>query len=265
MASPQIRLTYARKGENFFGRAEVPTPNGMLKFHVLVPMADIKKEVADYLRQKAPEIAGDPHIAGNLPRIHNTIAHRRAKRRLGTAIKAKLGGSIKPYEIAGPAGYAHRIAKHAANKAAMKHADANDIGVSLGGIFKSIGRGVKAVGKGVGRGTVAVAKGVGRGAVATGKGVGKAANVVTKNPITRALVSVVPGGVAAIAISDAARGGSPGAQQAIDETFAAARNGNPTAEESARRLREAGAKESASKMPLYLAAGGLAALILLKK
>jgi hypothetical protein len=268
LAAPMIHLSYARHGQNFFGRAEVPTRSGKVRFAVMVPLADVKEEVKRFLAAQPPEISGDVRIAGNMSQIVERIARKRARRRLGTAVKAKFGGDIRPYEIAGPAGYAYRVAKTAAAKKRGWHHDVpTEIGWSLGGMLKSaakgVGSGIKAVGKGtvavakgVGKGTVAVAKGVGKGTEATGKAIGKGSvaagkgvykvgNVVTKNPITRALVSVVPGGAAALAIADAARGGSPGAQEAINQTNAIAQQtGDPTATRSASILNQAVAGQS---------------------
>ena len=292
MPSPAVRLTYARKGENFFGRAEIPTKNGTLRFAVLVPLSDIKQEVARYLAANPAQIAGDPNdpnIVGNLPRIYHNIAKKRAQRRLGTAIKAKFGGSIRPYEIAGSAGYAVRIAQTAANKLAW----GPDVGAEIGlfgfvkKIGKAVGKGVVAAGKGIGKGVFATGKGIGKGAawtgkkvakgtVATGKGVLKVGKVVTSNPITRALISVVPYGGAALAVADAARRGSPGAQKAIAETQAAADAGNVIAQASSHVLTAAteqlntgvnfahdNPKSSAGMIAAV--AGGLGLLLMLKK
>lgn len=235
-----VRFTYDKKGDNFFGQAEVPTSNGVLRFKAMVPMADVRMQVRAFLAKQPTDIAGDPVMVAKLPLVENRVAKERTKRRLVTAIRVKMGGPVRPFEVSGPAGFARRIAQGAANRRSLYQAgcvgrdeiagDGDDVGAF--GFIKKIGRGI-------GKGVKAVGKGVGKGVVATGKGIGKGAKVAVKaggkvitNPITGALLTAVPGGAAAAAIIAAAKGGSPGAQQAIVQVTDAAQAGNPQAQAS---------------------------------
>jgi hypothetical protein len=271
-----VRFTYDKKGDNFFGQAEVPTSNGVLRFKAMVPMADVRMQVRAFLAKQPTDIAGDPVMVAKLPLVENRVAKERTKRRLVTAIRVKMGGPVRPFEVSGPAGFAHRIAQGAANRRSLYQAgcvsgDGDDVGAFgfLKKIGKGIGKGVKAVGKGVGKGVVATGKGIGKGAKVVGKGgyivaktAVKAGGKVISNPITGALLTAVPGGAAAAAIIAAARGGSPGAQQAIVQVTDAAQAGDAQAQASKAALDVAEASTpppSAGPNKTLLIGGGLAA------
>ncbi len=181
-----IRFTYETKGDNFLGTAEIPTRSGhMMRFETLLPMADIRNEVQRFLRNQPPVIAGDPRILANISGIYNNVAKTRARRRLGTAIKMRFGGKVRPYEVAGPAGYAHGLAKQARQRA---YDAGNDIGFSLKGGIKKVGRGI------------------GKGAKAVGKGVYKGGKAVVTNPYGQLALSALPGGSNVVRAIDIARG-----------------------------------------------------------
>lgn len=261
MPAPLVKFSYVTKGDNFVGTAEVPTQNGTMKFGILVPLQDIRKEVRDYLAQ-SPAVSGDSGVVGNLSRVYDRVATERARRRLGTLIKAKMGGAIRPYEIAGPAGYARRIAQQAANKAAHGRAvvSGDDVGFSLKKVVKGAGKGIAKGAKGVAKGTVKVAKGVTKGGAA-----------VVSNPLTSALLTAVPGGNTALAIINAAKDGRQGPKQAIADIASLAGKGDLRAKASADAL-EAAARAAKQPPPssgaiVALAAGGtlILGLLLLKK
>lgn len=284
----QVKFSFDRKGDNYLGQAEVPTRSGKLQFQVMVPIADIRQEVKTFLAKQPAEIAGDPHIVGDLDRVYDNVGYLRAKRRLGTAIKVRLGGKVRPFEVAGSLGFAHRMAQTAANRRGnfspmrrlgpMQYRVAGDDEDDVSGNpFKAIGKGIvkgaKAVGKGtvkvakvVGKGTVKGAKAVGKGTVKTAKFVGKGVTKTVDNPITAALLTTVPGGTAAMAIVHAARAGGSGAKGAIKDIKTLAEQGDPQAIASADVLEAAARGQTSSGAGIAIMAGlGLGALLLLKK
>lgn len=304
-----VRCNYYKEGGHFYGTAEIPRPGGQrVVFKVMVPLADIRKEVMNFLGTQPTEISGDPVVIANIGRIFDEVAHTRAKRRLGTAIKVWRGGRVAGYEVAGNAAYATRIASEAARKGMERglilrrpggmqpgYDPQDDIGwnpfkavakavtkvakvVAKPVVFvaKKTATGAKVVGKGIGKGVVATGKGIGKGTVAVAKGGWTASKAIANNPLTSALVSVLPGGAAAMAVVKAAQGGSPGAAQAIVDTAKIADAGNLSAAQSLAALQAAQAQLDAqrpapvpekSSMPMILGGvgGGLALLMLLKK
>lgn len=277
--SVQVRFTYEQHGPNFLGCAEIPTSNGVIKFKTLIPMADVRMQVRRFLAAQ-PEVSGDPNIAARVAGIESAVAQERAKRKLITAIRIRRGLPVSPADVSGPAYRPQQLALIARNRSMYQsgiagsddpYADVGAFGF-LKKAVKGIGKGVKAVGKGVGKGTVAVAKGVGKGTVAVAKGVGKGTVVVAKatgktvsavarNPITAALLTTVPGGAAALAIVNAAKGGQKGAQEAITDISAGAAAGDPNAQASAAALQAAAQQSGGTSMtPWLIGAGALAAV-----
>ena len=248
---PCVKLSFERKGDHFYGQAEVPTRSRMLVFKAAIPLIDIRNEVKAFLAAQPSDVSGDPVIRANIGAVVNHVAKIRAKRRLGVAIKLARGGMIDTHDIAGPAYYAQALSDKAAHRALVNRYG-HEIGTS---IFKKIGKGFGTVGKGIGKGIVA-----------TGKGVGKGVSAVAKNPLTAALISVVPGGAAATGIVNALNRGSPGAAQAVLDVSNAAAAGNSIAQESLNALKSAAG--GGSKTLLIgggLAAAGVLALIAMRK
>jgi len=269
-----VRFTYEKRGPNFFGAAEVPTKSGTARFEMLLPVKDVEKEVTKFLTSKH-DVSGDGlNLIGNVPRIVQNVANDRLKRRLGTAIKVRFGGTVMPYEVSGPAGFGVRMSSIAAAKRRYRVAGnvaGDEVGVSLKGIVKGAAKGIGKGAKAIGKGTKAVAKGTAKGAVKVVKGGAKVATGLTNNPITSAALSFVPGGDAAMAIVKAAQAGSPGANQAISQLNTLAGQGDLRAAQAAAALAQARAKTKASQKPdvpigaILGGAGALVGLLLLAK
>lgn len=232
----QVKLTFDRKGDNFLGVAEIPTRRGPLVFKTLIPMTEVRQQIKDWLADQ-PTVGADPLVLARMPGIEHKVATIRAKRRLGTAIRIRFGGRVRPYEVSGSAGHAYQLARVAGRR--------GDIG-GIGKVFKKVGKAVGKAGK------------------AVGKTAYKGTKAVVKNPITGALLTVVPGGPQAKAILDAARQGSPGAQQAINDINTLANGGDVQAIQSRDALNAAKGGIS----PLMIAGIGAAvvgAVMLAKK
>jgi len=301
-----VRFQYKRTedGRHFLGMATIPRPQGKrVVFKVMVPMSDVQEQVTKFLDTQGTDVSGDPRIAANIDRIHNSVAEERARRRLRTAIKVWRGGKVAPYEVAGTTGFATRMAQTAADKGGSRalvvsrpggiregYDPQTDIGWGFNP-FKAVVSAAKAVGKGVAKGATVVAKpvvwtgkkvgsgvatgakAVGSGTVSVAKGGWSLSKGLAKNPLTAALISVIPGGAAALSVVNAVAGGSPGAQEAVVQTAQAAQAGNPQAAASVAALQAAEQQRQqqllqqqqadAKKPPIALyAAGGVGALAL---